>query len=724
MSKNDGWEDVTHELTQPKSNDGWEDVSHELPKKDEPDFIEDLKNPMSALTFGAYPLLRQLGVGKFDEETAMRNAGDIGTLGYADNIRAAAEPYAAKLYNSFKPEDEQIQVEPDYVKRRDLENKHTEKLNEENPGSALIGKGAGMVLSTAAMPFMGAAKGANALTRIATSAATGGIMGAAMNPGEEEGKISGSQLEDRAWNAAKGAGIGFGLQSAGEVASKGFDAAKRGAQFIKDAIKQKMNASEIKEAAKALGIEITPGMLNETGGHVQRLEQSLSESPSMWGKQVNKARGNVFDKTNQTADNLLSDSTELSPYQIGEKVKSGITAKVGERQAPISMVFDDVAQSTKNIPLSERSVEAFKRNIKNSDGFKLLGETGKGKFYLNALDNLENANDVKTLMTMLNKDIRASEGSEQMVLSTIKDKLGNLEKNSITRAAIQSAKNSGEGQQAALDIIGDLKNARGDWRSMMTDLGDVSKNTRLGNVSSPDSFLNNIEKVPSERIQDKLFNINDKRALDSVSNQFPEEFGLLKQGKLRDLSDASQLNGGTNANRFLREAGKIEPEGLQTLFGNNTEQIGNLKTVTDAIPKNFNPSGTASQSMWNKEALTSNLTDIPRYMAYKGLANGSAEGLANQLIKSSAKFSEMSQKSPQAFSQLVERLALNPKFQSNPNGSKPNQQQQSPMMDRLSEDPNGADFVSNEKLKQQIKQRQLKQGVSQKAAQNQFVEEN
>jgi hypothetical protein len=94
----------------------------------------------------------------------------------------------------------------------------------------------------------------------------------------------------------------------------------------------------------------------------------------------------------------------------------------------------------------------------------------------------------------------------------------------------------------------------------------------------------------------------------------------------------------------------------------------------------------------------------------------------------SPKFAEMAQKSPQAFAQMVQRLAQNPKFTPNQNPQQSPEPQMSPFMERLGNDPNMQETIQNDRLKEQLKKYQEKQNinkpVSAQEAQAQFIEGN
>lgn len=541
---------------------------------------------------------------------------------------------------------------------KEQRNKYRGVLKEdakENPTTAMVGNLAGAVVS----PINKVGKG---LSLAKQGALLGGIGGYGLS---EEESIGG-QLLDTAKGAALGGVVGKGAEKATNAVQS---ASQKLANFIEPA-KRKEGVEAIRDAADRMGVRLTPGMLDGSGdqltpGLVERLESSLAKSPSFLGRMVARNQQRVVGRLNDAGEALLQNADNSSPYQLGEKFKSDVTAKVGERLDPLVATFDEVAESTRHIPVGEKSVSAIKRNIESLPSYRLSGGAGKPSQYVDMLQRVRNADDVKQVMTLLNSDIRAAQGAEKNVLLQIKDKFSNLEKNSIMRAAIKTAKESGSrnGDSIGSGIVEDLKLAREGYRNLANDLKSVSENARLKMDGGPSSFLNRLEEIPSERIPEKFFNTKNVRQLQSLKEKFPEQFDALANGKLGEILQKSQNPGigGQNAfefNRFLKEAKKLHPEARQMLFGKNAMQvIDDMQTIQGALPRNFNPSGTASEASWN-EAVYRNLKDIPTFMLYKGASSNLAKNISDNLLKV-PRMADLYKKNPAAFQNLVNQLEQN-----------------------------------------------------------------
>lgn len=506
-----------------------------------------------------------------------------------------------------------------YERGRNLEREGLKRDMEHNPVTSVGSQIVGGIVS----PINKITKGMGALK---TGATLGGVYGF--------GTSEADNVVDTAIDTGKGAAIGLGTGYVGQkIANAIAPTAEKVASKISQAIPKK-NQENIIAAADRVGLKLTPAMLDDTG-FVERLEYTLSNSPSFLGQRVNRAQKQAYESLQSAVKEATKDATNLTEYEVGNRVKSGITAKIGERLDPISAVFNEVKESTKFIPISQKSKDAIIRNIQNTDEYILTGGAGKANQYVEMLNRAQNADQVKTMMTMLNSDIQAAQGAERQVLMTIRSKLGNLENNSITRAAIAQAKDAGlnqsTGKRIGAELVGELKEARQGYRKLMTDLGETAQDARLGKTYGPSGFLDKVESIPSERLQQRLFNTDNQRQLQNLAKNFPDEFALLRQGKLRDIAESAVgEQGQTSVKKFLNQVEKLSPEAQEIVFTNNGQLLDDLFTLNNALPRNFNPSGSGTQAGW-QEALYSNVKDIPNYLLYKGASTNLGKAIGRSL---------------------------------------------------------------------------------------------
>jgi hypothetical protein len=487
------------------------------------------------------------------------------------------------------------------------------------------------------------------------------------------------ELKQLALQQAGAFAQGYTGEAGGRLAAKGLQAASKAVQpafeFVAENIRppvQKANAADIIKAAKELGIDVTPGMLDDTG-FVERLESSLAKSPSIFGQSVAKQLQAQQRGLQAATESTLEKASDLSRFELGEKFKSGVVADVAEKLDPLAATFQEVAESTRNIPLNEKSLAAVQRNASNLDMVQLGLGGGKAQQYIDAIPKLKNVDQVKTLMTALDSDFNAAQGAERVALGQIKEKLSRLEQNSIIRGAIQAARESGgairtkTGEKIGKEVVSDLQAARKGYRELSSGLQEVADTARFGQKRmSPNLFLSNVEGMTSENIPSKFFNLDDQRQLMALKERFPEQFELLRQGRLGEIYQKSVDNslmgqGEINTQRFLNAFRKLSKETQEILFGENLSKIKNIETVQQSMPRNFNPSGTASSQEW-QTALMTNVKDIPNYLLYKGASTNLAQNIGQALVKS-PQMLDLSKSNPELFQQFVSQLTQSDKIQ-------------------------------------------------------------
>lgn len=550
-------------------------------------------------------------------------AGQVEKFGRRVGVEGLGGPIKDISLAKDGPTQDDAILEAAYQKGRDDERTRLKIDSEVNPGTSFVSEIGGAVAS----PVNKLAKG---MSLVKGGAVLGGLYGL----GTSERESLAGNIVDTALGAGTGAAFGLGVDKLSKAIAPASQAV---AQKISPALEKK-NTKEIIAAADRLGIKVTPGMLDDTG-FVQRLEYTLANSPSLFGQSVARNQKAVLEKVDDAVLEATKDASNLTPYQIGDKFKSGLTAKVGERLDPIKAAFDDVAESTKAIGITDKSKQAIIRNIKQIPEVRLSGGKGKVGEYIDMISNIKTADDAKTVSSLLSSEIRATQGKDKLVLMAIKDKVSTIETKSINRAALTAAKEAGlkgdSGKQIGKEIISDLKGARKGYQELASDLSAIAENTRVKFQGGPSAYLDRVESIPNEQIQRKFFNTENLRQLEGLKSKFPEEFNLLKQGKLQEivensLKPVSQVDAGISSVKFINEVNKINPEAKKLLFGDAVKLLKDIETVQRSMPKNFNPSGTASELGW-QDALWRNVKDTRNYVLYKGASTNLGKKITTKM---------------------------------------------------------------------------------------------
>jgi len=360
------------------------------------------------------------------------------------------------------------------------------------------------------------------------------------------------------------------------------------------AAKQKPNSQAIAAAAEKLGGKATPGMMSAEP-EIQMLESSLYQSPTIAGAGVRSRIGAVHGPMTKAAERLTKGATGLERGEVGDIVKSGITAKIGERLAPAKMAYESMAGDFKAIPIGAKSLERVSNNILGHDFAKF--STGGGRQLAagiaNDLKAVQSLDDLRRLKTYVGKSIEGYTGPERQLVSDAYGKLKRLESNSIMRSAIESARTPNEGAKIAKNMVSELKSANKEYGSLMQDIGETARRGGLGKARSITKFLDKLEKTPSEAISGKLFKTQDYESLKFMQEKFPEEFDILKSLKLKEIQAQSRVGEKTSISKFLKSVEGLDSRTQKLVLGEDApETIRNLRTLQNAIPEKIGPSGT------------------------------------------------------------------------------------------------------------------------------------
>ncbi len=483
--------------------------------------------------------------------------------------------------------------------------------------------------------------------------------------GEMGGQIAGQ--------AIKGTGglIKSGLKSTatpvveggGQVATK--EAAQSGQNmapsFERGAfeLKPKPNASEIQNATQTFGAQPTRGMIS-SNQELQKIESALSQSPTMAGQAVRGQYEPIYKGLGQAAEDVAPLSP-FSKFETGEGVKRGITAKVGEKYAPLSESFNNIRESAKSIQIDPNSANRAATRLSSQDmaEFKNLPQGQAIQKYADMIKGAKTLDSLKQLRSsvgdQMNAAYSAGQGQEAMALGKVKSTIERLERRSILSSAIRNAPTQGEGKAAAQDLIGQIKQTNRGYRDLMGEIENLSSAGNLGKINSPKHLLKVMDEIPSEQIADKMFNTKNYDGLQNIKDFIPEEFEAMRQFKLSEIAKSSMGKNGVDPSKLVRNVEKLGPEARQVLFGPNGDKILNdMKTTLNAIPNKVGPSGTpegnawhdyistlVSPQRWGKEA-----SAAYNYLLLQGRSVPTPAGLLNQAGKSIS--------SPQVLSGLIQ----------------------------------------------------------------------
>lgn len=594
-------------------------------------------------------------------ESGIHGLADGATFGWMDEASGVGEAAGRALgirgiggkFSDLEFSEPDLDFKKNYFEGRDRKREIQKAAKAANPKAHFAGELGGGVASTL-LPGFGAAKTLKGAMSL--GAGVGGLSGAGHSEAEDaEGMIK---------DAALGAGIGSVGGAVGYGVGKGIEkganyVSKNAGPVIAKALPsaKKENAAEIENAARILGIKPTPGMTSSSES-LQKLESSLHQAPTIGGYLTRRGTKPVIEGMEDATEGLVKDAATISPYESGEQVKKILAKEVEGKFKPSIDVFDDLRQYTKDIPSTQASVKRVSKNIMKIPEVETLDLPFAGQI-VRQLEKKPSVDGIKMLRTMVGKKARsATDDAEASAYWQMYAKLGRLEENTLKRGVIASAATKGEGDTIAKGMLGQLKGAKRGYAEQMTNLEDVAQAARLGKFDGSHGFIEKIDAIPSERLQEKMLPLEDVRLAQTMQKQFPEAFGGLRKARLRDLSDNLQVDGEYLPGRLLQRTKGLNPEAKQMLFGGDgTQRLDALRTVHQSLPEKVGPSGT-QQAFDVKEMLNpwNQIKDLARFGGYK---YASSERLAKlgEFLKTKPQFKNMAETNPRAFQAAVYQLS-------------------------------------------------------------------
>lgn len=405
----------------------------------------------------------------------------------------------------------------------------------------------------------------------------------------------------------KSAAEGMAFEGAAGLIGKGLKAGVKGIRGGRKGVGETIEmygqeapiGTELEKAGERLGIEPSRGMLTgsqEVANMEQAIAQGTSKSAERMRKQLEaipkglqKSMGDIFEPGPQAPTKI----------QQAQTAKSDIVAGIGEKLDPAVSVYQKIEKELPQIPLNFKSQERIAKNISKLPYAKFKGEKASS-FANNMINNLMNAKNLEDLRNIKSYagEIARDMNQPATMRKTAGDifgKLQRLEQNSITRAAIDNAKNAQHGQRIAREFIGELRDANKIYAQVSNDLKNLAKKTGMGKVRNYSDFIRKLEDIPDEKLTSKLFQPENTAALAELKNQFPNAFEAMKQAYMGDFyvknigADQEILLGS-----MLKKINKMNPEFRQVVFGPDANQtLKDIQLVFNEMPEILNPSKTS-----------------------------------------------------------------------------------------------------------------------------------
>lgn len=357
--------------------------------------------------------------------------------------------------------------------------------------------------------------------------------------------------------------------------------------------KAKSDAPEIKAAAQRIGAPVMEGMISDSN-LVQKAEDALiNGAPTYSGLKRQAMYKAGYDRANQVVDGVLGEGSSHSKAELGNLLKNGITYSLEEQNAPITAMYDALKAQHSVIPLAEDAGSALAKDLSEIQELKLSPSSPEGQLVrrtMSEVSNLKTVDDVKAYKSILNRSLSptASSGEKRMA-AIIGDKLNELEENGIESFAKK------QGQPELMNLIGDRKAANAEYKQFIDRVKTLSEQLGKGRVHGVQDAIHFIQdKLTPEEITSRLFSKNNSQFLDFFQKNFPDQMNLMRDYQKGVVREAASKTGSLSPKLVFNQVNKLEPEVQKALFSpEELSKLADSETYLRAMPKNFNPSGTA-----------------------------------------------------------------------------------------------------------------------------------
>ncbi len=544
---------------------------------------------------------------------------------------------------------------------------------EETAGTAtkMIGQGIGLVgssfipvigqekiLSKAAEGIMGAfevGKAATTVGKIGSMAAKAAIENAVYQGGDEvskailsdPGQTAGSALMNVGLASAIGAGFGGGVGAVSPLWSATVGPnLENGLRFLAnrangETLPISEELSTVLAHAEKNGITIPPEIKAGLSDNpmAQDFFRQLKESGTGTGDAI---RQTVTEFQDHMADQLASvfkTKEPMTAFEAGEKAKDVILEKANALNDAISTKYKEIIPHLDAIQIPDKSrLQFYDTLVKTGQETGAKGGPAEGIFRTFAERALaqDTVGQLKQLITEVGSEWSKANRSGDFVSRSAFGDLRNALKEFQDRAIINSGKALEEqgvpgAAELSKGLIADKKIADKAYAQFIDTIGEVASAGKLGKVKSHGQLLEALDRVPAEKLADKLFDPKNVESLRYLQKEFPEVFDAIIQAKKTSILDMASKTGDIQHNKILNQVNGLSKEIRKMMFTPEEENIINASgRVLRESYKRQNPSGTGG----TLDKMLSGLPAGVGALASAALGHGAIAGaLAGYLVK-------------------------------------------------------------------------------------------
>lgn len=473
---------------------------------------------------------------------------------------------------------------------------------ENNPVTSRVGQLGGFLAASPLIPELGIAKGASLAAQSGRMAVKQALETAIYQGGDE---VSKAYLSDPAQSAQSiisnlgmAAVMGGALGALTPPLWKAASEAKlsRILNVLKDKADSSAEAQALKGLGQEAGVDLSPAMAGAMSGpEAGRSAQTLGAADSNAGKAFRGEQQDLFNQLGAQAEQVFGKTAKeagnLSEYEQGEWVKKQLTSELKSQIDPLSEKFDKISERFKQKTLPD----GFKDDLAESLGQLAIREghsLSKDSVGLKEINRI--VKDLPNLHTL--EDLRKYQSIARQNIASAQIPGLSKQVGTVLRDAEDGALRSILAEKAP-ELIGKHQAAREGYKSLMDRLDALNDRLHVGRYHGPSSFISAVKEMTPETLAKRLSSAKDAELLKLISADFPQTAQAVRE----QLSDsilsksASKLQDKVHLGDLGRHLDKMSPEMKNFVFGEDgVKRLESLVELARKVPKNGNPSGTAS----------------------------------------------------------------------------------------------------------------------------------
>lgn len=348
-------------------------------------------------------------------------------------------------------------------------------------------------------------------------------------------------------------------------------------------------AAEIKEAAKLIGAKATPGQVYDSK-LIQALESVQFQSTGkLGGMGVRRQIAKNISAAQKTANEIVSEASEKTSFEVGEQFAKDITEETSKRLAPAEAIYDkyETIFSRKAYKPSLGGIRKLINNLK--DDFELDDNAiGQLEKYESKLDSITDLTKLKKFRTLVRDSFDPLDKANTRIVSSLNKELTNVRSDTLKNLA------KTRGSEFFNVARQEIEQADSIYKGTIRDIEAAILEPGKGLKFTPKKEIQNfLEKNPEISRINKVLSTSNPKKIEAVKRAFPQSFETLRQGKIQEIADRSMLKGEVDPAKLSKIIDKLPKETVELLFdGDKTLKARALKTYLDALPPKVGPSGT------------------------------------------------------------------------------------------------------------------------------------